>query len=158
MRSHWKYGLRIDISSACDVIIWYVLLGVFTGAEFAVGYINPKTGLSGAFVSLHFCSMRWCYIFNCVYYVSGTYGLQLWLDPYNYEHFIWPRLLLYHMWLMMWYTPDCILITVNYKTLFIGLTCFEFLRLRPCTFTHELCVFFSGIRLQYIFIYLTLIS
>ena len=58
MRSHRKYRLRIDIGSACDVISWYVLLSVYTGAEFGVSYINPKTGLSVAFVSLHFGSMR----------------------------------------------------------------------------------------------------
>ena len=104
VRSPQKYRLRIDIGSARDVISWYVLLSVFTGAEFWVGYINPKIGVSRAFVSLHFCSMRWCYILNCVYYISGSYGLQLWLDPYDYEHLIWPRLLLYYMWLMMWYT------------------------------------------------------
>ena len=81
--------------------------------------------------------MRWCYIFNCVYYVSGIYRPKLWLDLNDYEHLIWPRLLLYYMWL----------ITVNYQTIFIGLTCFEFLPLQPCTFTHKLSIFL-GIRLQ----------
>ena len=104
MRSPGKYRLRIDIGSTCDVISWYVLLSVFTDAEFRVGYINPKTVLNRAFVSLHFCSMCWYYIFNCVYYVLGIHRHKLRLDPYDYEHLIWPRLLLYYMWLMMWYT------------------------------------------------------
>ena len=140
LRSSRKYWLQIDIGSVCDVISWHVLLSIFTGAEFWAGYVNPKTGLSRAFASLHFGSMHWCYIFNCVYYVPGIYGLKLWLDPYDYEHLHWPWLLFYYMWCDI---PDCTFITVNYLTHLIGLTCFEFLPLWPCTFTHELSVFFG---------------
>ena len=66
-----------SISAPRDVINWHVLLSVLTGAEFLVGYINPKTGLSGDVASLNFGSMRWCYIFNCVYYVYWIYLLRI---------------------------------------------------------------------------------
>ena len=52
----------------------------------------------------HFGLMRWCYIFNCVYHVLGIYELELWLDTCDYEHLIWPQLLLYNTCDVIWYT------------------------------------------------------
>ena len=52
----------------------------------------------------HFGLMRWCYIFNCVYHVLGIYELELWLDTCDYEHLIWPQLLLCNTCDVIWYT------------------------------------------------------
>ena len=103
MRSPRKYWLRINIGSTWrHQLVRSIEHLYWCGVR--VGYTNPKTMLNRAFVSLHFGSMRWCYIFNCVYCISGIYRPKLWLDSYDYEHLIWPWLLLHYMWLMMWYT------------------------------------------------------